>query len=86
MTAGTAARVNTATRGDEFRIGIALSAMGFILAGLGACVAILARDLDEPTGRLALLSSGFAVGLLVVALIGPRLLRSWPIPTVLASR
>jgi hypothetical protein len=84
MTAGTATRVDSGTRGDEVRIGIALSAMGFVLAGLGACVAILARDLDEPTGRLALLSSGFAVGLLVVALIGPRLLRSWPIPTVLA--
>ncbi|WP_238174765.1 MFS transporter [Kribbella kalugense] len=84
MTAGTAARVDAGTRGDEFQIGIALSAMGFVLAGLGACVAILARDLDEPTGRLALLSSGFAVGLLVVALIGPRLLRSWPIPRVLA--
>ncbi|TDW14367.1 fucose permease [Kribbella kalugense] len=76
--------MDAGTRGDEFQIGIALSAMGFVLAGLGACVAILARDLDEPTGRLALLSSGFAVGLLVVALIGPRLLRSWPIPRVLA--
>ncbi|WP_329001483.1 MFS transporter [Kribbella sp. NBC_00709] len=72
------------TRGDEVRIGIALSAMGFVLAGLGACVAILARDLDEPTGRLALLSSGFAVGLLVVAVIGPWLLRSWPMSKVLA--
>jgi MFS family permease len=84
MTAGTQARVDSGTRGDEVRIGIALSAMGFVLAGLGACVAILARDLDEPPARLALLSSGFAVGLLVVALIGPRLLRSWSIPTVLA--
>ncbi|MFG1910461.1 MFS transporter [Kribbella sp. NPDC048928] len=71
-------------RADEVRIGIALSAMGFVLAGLGACVAILARDLDEPTGRLALLSSGFAVGLLIVAAIGPRMLRRWPMPTVLA--
>nr|WP_167218394.1 MFS transporter [Kribbella shirazensis] len=58
--------------------------MGFVLAGLGACVAILARDLDEPTGRLALLSSGFAVGLLLVAVIGPRMLRRWQMPTVLA--
>src|SRR4051794_28709962 len=58
--------------------------MGFVLAGLGACIAILARDLDEPTSRLALLSSGFAVGLLAVATIGPRLLRAWPIATVLA--
>lgn len=74
----------SANRGDEVRIGIGLSSMGFVLAGLGACVAILARDLDEPTSRLALLSSGFAAGLLIVAVVGPRLLRSWPIPSVLA--
>lgn len=72
------------SRSDEIRIGIALSAMGFVLAGLGACVAILARDLHEPTDRLALLSSGFAVGLMVVAVVGPRMLRRWPMPTVLA--
>src|SRR5690349_1429955 len=84
MTAATEAPVDSGARGDEVRIGIALSAMGFVLAGLGACVAILARDLDEPPGRLALLSSGFAVGLLVVALIGPRLLRSWSMPTAMA--
>ncbi|WUJ71263.1 MFS transporter [Kribbella soli] len=84
MTAGTEARAESGTRGEEVRIGIALSAMGFVLAGLGACVAILARDLDEPPARLALLSSGFAVGLVVVALIGPRLLRSWSIPTAMS--
>ena len=84
MTAATEAPVDSRARGDEVRIGIALSAMGFVLAGLGACVAILARDLDEPPGRLALLSSGFAVGLVVVALIGPRLLRSWSMPTAMA--
>ncbi|TCO21246.1 fucose permease [Kribbella steppae] len=70
-------------RTDEVRIGIGLSSMGYLLAGLGACVAILARDLDESTARLALLSSGFAAGLVVVAVVGPRLLRSWPLPTVL---
>ncbi|MFD7157438.1 MFS transporter [Kribbella sp. NPDC059898] len=72
------------SRSDEVRIGIALSAMGFVLAGLGACVAILARDLREPTSRLALLSSGFAVGLMLVAVVGPRMLRRWAMPTVLA--
>jgi MFS family permease len=84
MTARAEAPVDAGSRGDEIRIGIALSAMGFVLAGLGACVAILARDLQEPTSRLALLSSGFAVGLLIVAVIGPRMLRRWPITTVLA--
>ncbi|WP_427891138.1 hypothetical protein ACQHIV_02200 [Kribbella sp. GL6] len=72
------------SRSDELRIGTALSAMGFVLAGLGACVAILARDLREPTSRLALLSSGFAVGLMLVAVVGPRMLRRWAMPTVLA--
>jgi MFS family permease len=84
MTARAEAPVDSGSRGDEIRIGVALSAMGFVLAGLGACVAILARDLDEPTSRLALLSSGFAVGLLLVAVVGPRMLRRWPIATVLA--
>ena len=77
-------RMDSAARGDEIRIGLGLSSMGFVLAGLGGCVAILARDLDEPTSRLALLSSGFAAGLLFVALVGPRLLRSWPMTTVLS--
>ncbi len=83
MTAGAQAPPRSGARGDEIRIGIALSAMGFVLAGLGACVAILARDLDEPTSRLALLSSGFAAGLMLVAVVGPRMLKLWPMPTVL---
>jgi MFS family permease len=83
VTAGAQAPPRSGARGDEIRIGIALSAMGFVLAGLGACVAILARDLDEPTSRLALLSSGFAAGLLLVAVVGPRMLKRWPMPTVL---
>jgi hypothetical protein len=78
------ASVGAGSRADELRIGVALSAMGFVLAGLGACVAILARDLHEPTGRLALLSSGFAIGLLLVAVVGPRMLRRLSISIVLA--
>jgi MFS family permease len=80
----TAVGTSTGTQGDEIRIGIAISALSFVLSGLGACVAILARDLDEPAGRLALLPSGFAVGLLVVAVVGPRLLRTRPMGSVLA--
>ncbi|GAB3952091.1 hypothetical protein GCM10029976_089690 [Kribbella albertanoniae] len=70
-------------RSEQLQIGVGLSSMGFLLAGLGACVAILARDLDEPTGRLALLSSAFAVGLVIIAAVGPALLRSWSIDVVL---
>ncbi|NEA35254.1 MFS transporter [Streptomyces sp. SID13031] len=64
-------------------IGVALAALGFLLAGLGACVAVLARDLDLPTDRLALLPSAFAVGLLVIAVIGPWVLRTVAISVVL---
>ncbi|MFI7064876.1 MFS transporter [Kribbella sp. NPDC050124] len=70
-------------RADEVRIGVGLSSMGYLLAGLGACIALLARDLSESTGRLALLSSAFAVGLVVVAVVGPMLLRSLALITVL---
>ncbi|GAA0614029.1 MFS transporter [Kribbella sandramycini] len=70
-------------RAEAAQIGISLSALGYLLAGLGACVAILARDLDEPTGRLALLSSAFAVGLVVIAVVGPMLLRTRSISVVL---
>ncbi|MFF1821287.1 MFS transporter [Kribbella sp. NPDC058245] len=72
-------------RSEELQIGISLSSLGYLLAGLGACVAILARDLHEPTGRLALLSSAFAVGLVIVAAVGPRLLRAWSIGVVLRA-
>ncbi|MDX6248398.1 MAG: hypothetical protein QOF10_1758 [Kribbellaceae bacterium] len=57
--------------------------MGFLLAGLGACIALLVRDLHESPDRLAVLSSAFAVGLLVVAAIGPLLLRLGSITKVL---
>jgi hypothetical protein len=71
------------SRRAEIEIGVALAALGFLLAGLGACVAVLARDLDLPTDRLALLPSAFAVGLLVIAVIGPLVLRSVAISVVL---
>jgi hypothetical protein len=67
----------------ELRIGLALAALGFLLAGLGASIAVLARDLDKSTDELAILSSAFAVGLLIVAVTGPFLLRTLHIGTVL---
>jgi MFS family permease len=57
--------------------------MGFLLAGLGACVALLVRDLNESPDRLAVLPSAFAVGLLVIAAVGPLLLRLGDITNVL---
>jgi hypothetical protein len=73
------------TKRVDFRIGLALSALGFLLAGLGASVALLARDLDKPTDELAVLSSAFAIGLLIVAVTGPLLLRTLHIGTVLRA-
>ncbi|GAA1574893.1 hypothetical protein GCM10009789_30440 [Kribbella sancticallisti] len=55
---------------------LSLAGLGFAIAGLGACVALLARDLGESTDQLAVLPSAFAVGLLIVAGIGPLLLRT----------
>lgn len=69
----------------ELRIGLALAALGFLLAGLGASIAVLARDLDKSTDELAILSSAFAVGLLIVAATGPYLLRTLHIGTVLRA-
>lgn len=56
--------------------GLSLAGLGFAIAGLGACVALLARDLDESTDQLAVLPSAFAVGLLIVAAVGSVLLRT----------
>ena len=75
MSPNAEARMDSAARGDEIRIGLGLSSMGFVLAGLGGCVAILARDLNEPTSRLALLSSGFAAAYWALD-------RSWTEPPV----
>jgi MFS family permease len=79
----TAPGTHTGSRRTDFQIGLALSAMGFLLAGLGACVALLVRDLNESPDRLAVLPSAFAVGLLVIAAVGPLLLRLGDITNVL---
>jgi hypothetical protein len=55
---------------------LSLAGLGFAIAGLGACVALLARDLDESTDRLAVLPSAFAVGLLLIAAVGSIVLRT----------
>jgi MFS family permease len=53
-------------------------AFGFLLAGLGPCLLLLARDLQTPPGRLAWVSAGFGVGLLLVGALGERLMRLGP--------
>jgi MFS family permease len=62
--------------GVVLRVGTAQAALGFALTGLGACLVLLARDLDLPTSRLAGLSITFGAGLVVIAALGPMLLRA----------
>jgi MFS family permease len=64
------------TASADFLGGLSLAGLGFAIAGLGACVTLLARDLGESTDQLAVLPSAFAVGLLIVAAAGSILLRT----------
>ncbi|TDO52721.1 hypothetical protein EV643_102563 [Kribbella sp. VKM Ac-2527] len=63
-------------RQGDLLASLSLAGLGFAIASLGPCVALLARDLEEPAGDLAWLSSTFAVGLLVIAAVGPLVLRT----------
>ncbi|MEU6034826.1 MFS transporter [Actinomadura sp. NPDC047616] len=53
----------------------ALGCLGYVLAGLGAILPELRAERDLPRGEAALYPSGFALGLVVVGLVGPRLVR-----------
>jgi MFS family permease len=54
------------------------SGFGFLLAALGPCLLLLARDLRRPPQELSWVSAGFGVGLLVVGVLGERLARLGP--------
>src|SRR5690242_7121280 len=70
---GTAAPVRTAPS-VEAAVSVAQLALGFLIGALGACLILLARDLDVPRTRLGWLSAGFGAALLVAGPTGPRLL------------
>jgi predicted MFS family arabinose efflux permease len=59
----------------ELAAGVAQAGIGFVLAGLGPCLILLARDLRVPLGALSWLSAGFGLGLLLSGIAGTRLLR-----------
>ena len=61
---------------------VAQASLGFVLTSLGACLVLVARDLRLPAGRLAGLSAGVGIGLLVVGAAGPLLLRRGPHPVL----
>jgi MFS family permease len=55
-------------------VAVAQVALGFMIGALGACLILLARDLDVARTRLSWLSAGFGVALLVAGPVGPPLL------------
>jgi hypothetical protein len=61
------------------------AAVGFTINSLGACLVLLARDLDRPPEQLVWLSSSFGVGLLLVGAVGPVVLRRGPRPVLQAA-
>jgi MFS family permease len=61
------------------------AAVGFTINSLGACLVLLARDLDRPPAELVWLSSSFGIGLLLIGAAGPVLLRRGPRPVLRGS-
>jgi MFS family permease len=61
------------------------AAVGFTINSLGACLVLLARDLDRPPEELGWLSSSFGVGLLLMGAAGQVLLRRGPRPVLRGS-
>src|SRR5262249_39548743 len=57
-------------------VGLALGSLGFLLAGFGPYLLLLGGELHRDSAGLVWLSSGFGVGLLVVAATGPVLMRA----------
>ncbi|MEU6739262.1 hypothetical protein [Streptosporangium sandarakinum] len=67
------------------QVGVAQAALGFTVNSLGACLVLLAADLDTPPENLAWLASSFGAGLLVVGGAGSVLLRSGSRPALFAA-
>jgi MFS family permease len=61
---------------SDLAVGIAQASLGFLLAGLGPAVVLLAAEVHQPREHLVWLSSAFGAGLLVVAAIGPMVMRA----------
>jgi len=59
----------------DLAVGMGQAALGFLLASLGPCLILLARDLSVSPGALSWLSAGFGAGLLLLGIAGTPLLR-----------
>ena len=62
--------------GADVAVGIAQSSLGYLLAGLGPYLVLLAGELHRDSAELVWLSSAFGGGLLIVAATGPALVRA----------
>lgn len=81
----TGRRVPAGERSVTRQVGVAQAALGFSVNSLGACLVLLAGDLDAPPESLAWLASSFGVGLLVVGAAGSMLLRSGSRPALFTA-
>lgn len=79
---GLASGSSTQPRNVVLRVAPGPAAVGFTINSLGACLVLLARDLDRPPAGLVWLSSSFGVGLLLVGAAGPVLLGRGPRPVL----
>lgn len=59
-------------------VGLGMANVGFYVASIGVVLVVLAGDLGVPVEQLAWFGSTFGYGLLVIALVGPALLRLGP--------
>ncbi|WP_306214878.1 MFS transporter [Actinoplanes sp. RD1] len=64
---------------------LAQGSIGFAITGLGACLVLLAQDLQVRPEQLAWLPTTFGAGLLAVAPIGPSLLRRGSRPALVGG-
>jgi MFS family permease len=70
------------SRSPDVQAAVAQATLGVVLTGLGAFLVLIARDLRVPEERLAGMSAGVGVGLIVVGVAGPLLLRRGPHPAL----
>jgi MFS family permease len=74
-----------ADRTADLEVGVMMAAVGYYVAAMGAVVAMLASEFGVPAESLSWVGSTFGAGLLIVAVLGPRLLRRGPRPPLLGS-
>ena len=72
-------------RRADLEINVMMASVGYYVASLGAVVAILAHEFAVPPESLSWVGSTYGAGLLLVAALGPSLLRRGPRPPLIGS-